>query len=70
MRMIHKARLVSDAIHAIEKAATDAGRQTRAGGAKKRKMVAAAPAYLKGRVERGEELPSIGVKLVRRSSRL
>ena len=27
--------------------------------AKKRKMVAAAPAWLKGRVERGEELPSI-----------
>ena len=58
--MLHKAKLVGDAVHGINNAATEAADMTR--GAKKRKMVAAVPAYLKSRVGRGgEELPSIDI---------
>lgn len=54
VRLLHKARLIHDAKHAITKA-YDEGR-TQAG--KKRKVVAAAPAWLKDRVEAEEELPA------------
>ena len=57
--MLHKAKLLGDAVHAINKAAREAEGMTR--GAKKRKMVAAAPAYLRSRVGRGEELPCVEI---------
>ena len=53
--MLHKAKLLGDAVYAINKAANDAAAEM-SEEAKKRKMVAAAPEWLKGRVERGEEL--------------
>ena len=56
---MHKARLVSDAAHAVNKAAKEA--EAMPVEEKKRKMVAAAPAYLKDRVGRGEELPSVEI---------
>ena len=68
VRMLHKARLVSDgcdAIYAVEKATEDAEGTIRTRGEKKRMMVAAAPAYLKDRVERGEEFPSAKIKHIR-----
>ena len=58
--MLHKAKLLGDAVHAINKAAKEAA-DVRTRGEKKRKMVAAAPEWLKDRVERGEELPSIEI---------
>ena len=44
----------------MNKAAKEAADMAR-GAKRKRKMVAAAPAYLKSRVGRGEELPSIDI---------
>ena len=60
--MLHKARLLSDAKHAYIKAAQDADDDGLSAEEKRRKMIAAVPAYLKGRVERGEEeLPKMEV---------
>ena len=56
--MLHKARLVSDDAYA----AKDAEGKARTRGAKKRKMVAVAPVYLRRRVERGEELPAVEIR--------
>ena len=61
VRLIHKLRLASDAINAVNKAAKEAEEKTRTRGEKKRKMVAAAPASLKDRVGRGEELPCVEI---------
>ena len=56
--LIHKARSMNDAGHAIIKAS-----RGRTRGDQKRKLIAAAPACLKGRVERSglEELPEAHV---------
>ena len=48
---------MSDAEHAITKACHDARNDEPE--ERKRKCIAAAPLYLKGRVERGEELPKV-----------
>ena len=58
--MLHKARLVSDGFYAIQKAAEDA--ESMNVQEKKRKILAAAPAYLKGRVEKGQELPAVEIR--------
>ena len=46
---------MNDAQYTVNNAETDAEGKTRA--EKKRKMLAVAPAFVRGRVERGEELP-------------
>ena len=62
VRLLHKARLLNDAKHAYMKAAQDADDDGLSAEEKRRKMIAAVPAYLKGRVERGEEeLPKMEV---------
>ena len=60
-RLLHLARAINDAHHAYNKAATDADKAGDPDEEKRRKMTAAAPAWLKGRVERGEELPKMEV---------
>ena len=64
VRMLHKAKSLSDAKHAVDKAASE-NHAVSTRGAKKRKLVAAAPHYLKRRVERGEEVPVVRIKKVR-----
>ena len=59
VRLLHKARLLNDAKHAIAKAATDAADDTPE--VRKEKMIAAAPAYLKERVENEEALPAVEI---------
>ena len=51
VRLLHKARLINDANHAFNKAKKDAADD--APEVRKEKMVKAAPAHLKGRVEDG-----------------
>ena len=58
-RILHKARLLSDAVHAINKAAKEAEGMTEE--AKKQKLITAAPAYLASHVEGEEELPSVDI---------
>ena len=64
VQCLHKARLLYDACHDVAKATAEA--EGMPPGQKKHKTVAAAPACLKGRVGRGEELPE--VELVRRGN--
>ena len=52
---------MNDARHAVNKAAKDADEAGESAEEKRRKMTDAAPAWLKGRVERGEELPKMEV---------
>ena len=54
---LHKARLLNDASHDIAKATAEA--EGLRAGHRKRKMLAAAPAYLKKRVEEDKELPKV-----------
>jgi hypothetical protein len=60
-RSLLKARALIDAALAIPKAADDAQAKGRSRAAQQRAMLAAAPAYLKGRVREGEELPDVVV---------
>lgn len=57
VRLLHRARALSDAAHAVE--ATASGVRTR--GEKRRRCLAVAPAYLAGRVGREEALPAVAV---------
>lgn len=54
---LHKARLLCDTAHDLAKATTDA--EGVRPGKKKCKIAAAAPAYLKRRLRRGEEMPKV-----------
>ena len=54
-RMLHKARLLNDAQHTVNKAKKDAQELNRED--QKHKIIAAAPVYVRRRVERGERLP-------------
>lgn len=54
-------RTLTDAAHAIHKARTDACAKGLAPVTAERAAVAAAPAYLKRRVQQGQELPRVEV---------
>lgn len=57
-RLLHRARAISDAQHAINKVIREA-EDMEDEEEKKRKLVTAAPAYLKERVREGRELPQV-----------
>ena len=61
-RLLHRARAINDAHHAANKVEG----KTRA--ERKRKLTAAIHASLKGRVERGEELPQVEVMQTARNA--
>ena len=60
-RALFKARVLLDAPYGIDKAFTDAVKNALSRGPLQRAVLAAAPKYLRGRVERGEELPRVKV---------
>ena len=59
VRLLHRARTINDAHHAINKAAEDAVNAGESPEERREKIIAAAPPCLKGRVERDEELPQV-----------
>ena len=61
VRLLHRARGINDAHHAISKAATDADNAGASPEERREKIIAAAPPCLKGRVASDEVLPQVEV---------
>ena len=59
--------MINDAHHAADKVARET--EGMAIDERRRKLIAAAPAYLKRRVERGEELPQVEVTMMQQRPR-
>ena len=59
VRLIHQARSINDAMHAVNQVSNEAKDDT--AEVRRKKCMEIAPAYLKERVERGQDLPEVEI---------